>query len=175
MVPSTAVRLTAAEGEEGLRKGSPADAGPREYRLIAENRQARFRYELLDKYEAGLVLQGSEVKSLRLAQVTLTDAHVAFRRGEAYLLGCHIAPYSHATVDAHDPIRPRKLLLKKGEIEKLERAVQLKGLTVVPTKIYFSGSRVKAEIALARGKNAGDKRETIKKRDLDRAAARGDA
>jgi SsrA-binding protein len=157
-----------------VKRGPAADAGPRAFRLVAENRQARFRYELLDRYEAGLVLTGSEVKSIRAAQVTLTDAHVAFRRSEAFLLGCHVAPYSHAAVDAHDPDRPRKLLLKKAEIEKLDRAVAQKGLTVVPTKIYFSGSRVKVEIALARGKNAGDKRETIKKRDLDRAARRGE-
>ena len=157
-----------------MKKAPPADAGPREYRLLADNRQARFRYELLDKYEAGIVLTGSEVKSLRKAQVTLTDAHVAFRRGEAYLVGCHISPYSHSPVDAHDPVRSRKLLLKKGEIEKLDRAVQVKGLTVVPTKLYFSGSHVKVEIALARGKTVGDKRETIKNRELERAARRGE-
>ena len=89
-------------------------------------------------------------------------------------MGCHISPYSHSPVDAHDPVRSRKLLLKKGEIEKLDRAVQVKGLTVVPTKLYFSGSHVKVEIALARGKTVGDKRETIKNRELERAARRGE-
>ena len=150
------------------------DDGARPRRPVAENRQARFRYELLDRWEAGIALVGSEVKSLRSGQVTMTDAHVQVRGGEAWLVGCHVPPYSHASVDAPDPLRVRKLLLRKAEIEKIERAVTQKGMTVVPTKIYFSGAHVKVEIALARGKKLHDKRETIRQREEDRSARRGD-
>ena len=149
-------------------------ASTRPERLVAANRQARFRYELLDRWEAGIVLTGSEVKSVRAGTVTMTDAYVKFRGTEAYLANCHVGPYSHATVAAHEPLRERKLLLRRRELEKLHRAVQQKGLTIVPTKIYFSGEHVKVEIALARGKNTVDKRETIKKRDVERRARRGD-
>jgi SsrA-binding protein len=143
-------------------------------RVVATNRQARFRYELLDRYEAGLVLLGSEVKALRAGTVTITDAYVKFRGEEAWLANCHVGPYAHATVQPHDPLRERKLLLKKAELEKLRRAVAQKGLTIVPTKIYFVGARIKAEIAVGRGKKTIDKRETIKERDQQRRAARGD-
>lgn len=143
-------------------------------RLIADNRQARFRYELLDRYEAGLVLMGSEVKAMRAGTVSMSDAYVRFKGGDAWLANCHVGPYAHATTVAHEALRERKLLLKRAELDKLERAVQQKGLTVVPTKMYFSGRRVKVEIALARGKKLHDKRETIKQRDMDRRARRGD-
>ena len=143
-------------------------------RLVAANRQARFRYELLERWEAGLVLVGSEVKALRAGTVSLLDAYVHFRGEEAWLANCHVGPYSHATVEAHEPLRERKLLMRKSELEKLARAVRQKGLTIVPTRIYFSGERVKVEIALARGKKTIDKRETIKQRDVERRARRGD-
>lgn len=155
-----------------MKKGQAATGAARPHRRIAENRQARFRYELFDHWEAGLVLTGSEVKSLRAGRVTLTDAHVAVRRGEAWLIGCHIPTYTHATHDAPDPIRARKLLLRKPEIAKIERAVQQKGMTVVPVRLYFSGPHVKIEIAVGRGKKLHDKRETIKKRDQERDAQR---
>jgi SsrA-binding protein len=151
---------------------SPKDAPPE--RPIATNRQARFRFELLDRHEAGLVLMGSEVKALREGNVNMSDAYVRFKNGEAYLSHCHVGPYSHANAFAHEALRERKLLMRRVEIDKLERAVAQKGLTVVPTRIYFSGSRVKIEIALARGKKTEDKRETIKQRDMDRRARRGD-
>ena len=118
------------------------------------------------------MLTGSEVKSLRAGKVTLTDAHVAIRGGEAWLVGCHIPTYTHATHDAPDPVRTRKLLLRKVEIAKIQRAVQQKGMTVVPVRLYFSGPHVKMEIALGRGKKMHDKRETIKKRDQERDAQR---
>ncbi len=151
-----------------------SEGKPRPEKLIATNRQARFRYELLDRREAGLMLLGTEVKALRAGTVNLSDAYVAFRAEEAWLMNCHIGPYSHASALAHDPLRPRKLLLKRVELDKLGRAVQQKGLTIVPTRLYFSGPFVKIEIALARGKNTVDKRETIKERDRQRRASRGD-
>jgi SsrA-binding protein len=148
--------------------------GAKPVRLISTNRQARFRYELLDSFEAGLVLMGSEVKALRANLVSLADAYVRFRGDEAWLANCHVGPYTHATVAAHEPLRERKLLLRGAELEKLQRAVSTKGLTIVPTKIYFKGDLVKIEIALARGKKTIDKRETIKQRDVERRARRGD-
>lgn len=149
-------------------------APSRPERVIATNRQARFLYELLDTWEAGIMLLGSEVKSLRAGTVNLTDAYVRFRGDEAWLANCHIGPYSHATAKPHDPLRERKLLLRRTELEKIRRAVQQKGLTVVPTRIYFSGEFVKLQIALGKGKKTIDKRETIKKRDVERRARRGD-
>lgn len=120
------------------------------------------------------MLLGSEVKALRAGTVSLLDAYVRFRGAEAWLANCHIGPYSHATAEPHEPLRERKLLLRKKELAKLQRAVQQKGLTVVPTKIYFSGDFVKVEIALAKGKKTHDKRESIKQRDVERRARRGD-
>jgi SsrA-binding protein len=149
--------------------------GKRELRSgdVATNRQARFRYELLDKWEAGIALQGSEVKSLRDGKANLKDSYATVRDGELWLHSAHIAPYAPAAGDGHDPERPRKLLLHKKEIERLIGKTQEKGLTLVPTRIYFSGARAKVEIALARGKEQRDKRETIRtreqRRDMERA------
>ena len=139
---------------------------------VATNRQAAFRYDLLEKLEAGIVLQGSEVKSLRSGSVQLKDAYAEVRDGELWLRNMHIAPYAPAR-ENHDPDRPRKLLLHRREIERLIGKTAERGLTVVPTRIYFKGPRAKVELALAQGKDLYDKRRSIKereqKREIDRA------
>jgi SsrA-binding protein len=139
---------------------------------VATNRQAAFRYNLLEKVEAGIVLQGSEVKSLRNGSVQLKDAYAEVRDGELWLRNMHIAPYDPAR-DNHEPERPRKLLLHKREIERLIGKTAERGLTLVPTRVYFSGPRAKVEIALAKGKDMHDKRRSIKdreqKREMERA------
>ena len=139
-------------------------------KLIASNRKAFHDYFVLQKMEAGLALTGTEVKSLREARVNLKDSYVDFDRGEAYLVGAHISPYSHGNRENHDPERKRKLLLHRREIDRLEGQVVEKGLTVVPLRLYFKGGRVKAEIAVVRGKKLFDKRESEKRRELDREA-----
>ncbi|MFZ2051844.1 MAG: SsrA-binding protein SmpB [Solirubrobacteraceae bacterium] len=140
---------------------------------VASNRYASYRYELLDRIECGIVLQGTEVKALRESGAQLKDAYAAIRDGELWLQGVHIPPYAPAARENHDPERDRKLLLHRLEIDRLEGRVAERGLTLVPTRIYFSGSHAKVEIALARGKDLYDKRQTIKeresKRDMDRA------
>ncbi len=150
---------------------APAETGKaKARRQIAGNRRARFEFELLDRWEAGIALTGSEVKSCRAAAVNLAEAFVRLRRGEAWLVGCRIAPYEHAGYAQHDPLRERKLLLHAEELRKIRKGVEQKGLTLVPTEMYFSGSKVKVAIALARGKKLHDKRETVKKREQDRSA-----
>jgi len=139
-------------------------------KLIAENRQAAFNYHLLERLEAGIVLNGGEVKSLRAGQVQLKDSYVLIRNGEALLLNCHISPYPHCGYVVQEPERSRKLLLHVREIEKLDSKTREKGLTIVPTRLYFHDSRVKCEIALAKGKQVHDKRDTEKKREADREA-----
>jgi SsrA-binding protein len=139
---------------------------------VATNRQARFRYELLETFEAGIVLQGSEVKSLRDGKANLKDSYALARDGELWLVGCHIAPYPPAAGEGHDPERQRKLLLRRKQIERLIGETQEKGLTLVPTRIYFSGPNAKVELALARGKQQHDKRETIRARDQRREIER---
>jgi SsrA-binding protein len=139
---------------------------------VATNRQARFRYHLLEKLEAGLVLQGSEVKSLRAGKVNLKDSYAVVRDGEVWLHSCHIAPYAPAAAEGHDPERPRKLLLHRREVERLIGKTAERGLTLVPTRIYFSGPRAKVELALARGKEARDKREAIREREQRREIER---
>ena len=140
---------------------------------VATNRQARFRYHLLDTWECGLVLTGTEVKSLRDGKVTLKDGYATVNDGEVWLHNIHIPPYAPATRDNHDPERPRKLLAHRREIERLIGRTAEKGLTLVPTRMYFRGPRAKVEIAVARGKDRFDKRESIKardtKRDMERA------
>jgi SsrA-binding protein len=139
---------------------------------VATNRQARFRYELLENWEVGIALQGSEVKSLRAGKVNLKDAYALVREGEVWLHNCHIAPYEPAAREGHDPERPRKLLMHRKEIERLIGKTQERGLTLVPTRIYFSGPRAKVELALARGKEQRDKRETIREREQSREMQR---
>jgi SsrA-binding protein len=139
---------------------------------VATNRQARFRYELLEKWETGIALQGSEVKSVRDGKVTLKDSYATVRDGEVWLHNMHIAPYQPAAREGHDPERPRKLLMHKREIERLIGKTHEKGLTLVPTRMYFSGPRAKIELALARGKEQHDKREAIREREQRREMER---
>ena len=139
---------------------------------IATNRQARHRYNLLDKWEAGLVLTGTEVKSLREGKAQIKDGYAALRDGEVWLHNVHIPPYAPASRENHEPERPRKLLMHKHEIERLIGKTREKGLTLVPTRIYFKGSRAKVEIALGRGKDVGDKRQAIKEREMKREMER---
>ncbi len=141
-------------------------------KLVALNKKARHLYEFLEKYEAGLVLMGSEVKSLRLGRISFKDGYVKFQDGEAFLIGVHIAPYENAGYAGHEPERPRKLLLHAAEINAMRVKVEQKGLTVVPVRVYFKNGRAKVEIALARGKKVFDRRDDLKSRDLDRDAAR---
>jgi SsrA-binding protein len=148
-------------------------ARPSGTKLISENRRARYDYELLDRFEAGIVLTGTEVKSLREARVTLAQSYADIRGGEVWLVGADIAEYGHGNIANHEPGRDRKLLLKRGEIESLVGKVREKGQTLVPTRLYFKDGRVKVELALARGKERGDKRRALverdAKRDIDRA------
>ncbi len=141
---------------------------------VATNRQAAFRYNLIERFECGIVLTGTEVKSLREGKAQLKDAYANVRDGEVWLMGVYIPPYGPAAHDNHDPERPRKLLLHRSEIERLEVRTHERGLTLVPTRMYFSGtrSRAKVEIALAKGKDLFDKRDTIRKRDMARDVQR---
>jgi SsrA-binding protein len=140
-------------------------------KLIASNKKAFHDYFVLQKLEAGLELTGTEVKSLRDGKANLKDSYVVIKGDEAFLLGAHISPYTHGNIQNHAPERTRKLLLHKREIEKLHVQIVEKGLTIVPLRLYFKGSRVKAEIAVVRGKKQYDKRETEKRREADREAA----
>lgn len=147
---------------------------PEEIKVVATNRKAGFEYFLLERFEAGLSLQGSEIKSIRAGQVSLTEAYVRIEGNEAWLVEAHIATYAQANRMNHITKRPRRLLLHKKEIRKLWDAVRLKGVTIVPIKIYIKDGRAKLEISIAKGKNLHDKRDTIAKRDQDRAVRRGD-
>lgn len=135
---------------------------------VASNRQAAFRFEFLDKIECGMVLTGTEVKSLRTGHAQLKDGYARIENGELWLHNVHIPPYGPAARENHDPERPRKLLITRRELDKLAGQIKEKGLTLVPTRLYFKGPRAKVEIALARGKDRFDKRETIKARDIKR-------
>ena len=150
--------------KSGKRKAAPGD--------VATNRQASFRYHLIDRYEAGIQLQGSEVKSLRAGRVQLKDGYAALHEGEVWLHNVHIAPYEPAARENHEAERPRKLLLHRREIERLIGSTAEKGLTIVPTRMYFKGPRAKVEIALARGKDVGDKRRAMRDRDQKREIER---
>ena len=156
-----------AKKKGGKRKAAPGD--------VATNRQASYRYHLLDRYECGMELQGSEVKSIRAGGVQIKDAYAALRDGELWLHNMHIAPYEPASRENHEPERPRKLLLHRKEIERLIGSTTEKGLTLVPTRVYFKGPRAKVELALARGKAHVDKRRDLKakdqRREIERALA----
>jgi SsrA-binding protein len=141
-------------------------------KVIAKNRRASFDYHLLDRFEAGLVLTGTEIKSIRAHQVSLQRSYVQAREDELFLLEANIAPYLHGNRENHDPTRPRKLLLHRREINKILDALTMKGLTVVPTRLYLKDGRAKVEIALARGKARYDKRQSIAKRDSERQVER---
>ena len=137
-------------------------------KLISENRKARHEYFLESFYEAGIELTGTEIKSIRKGQVQFKDAYIDIDKGEAWILGMHISPYDHGNLFNHDETRDRKLLLHKDEIRKLDEKVKIKGYTLVPTKMYLQNGRATLEIALARGKELHDKRETEKLRDAKR-------
>jgi SsrA-binding protein len=141
-------------------------------KLIAENRKARHDYHLLERVEAGLVLSGPEVKSLRQGGAQLRRAFADLRDGELWLVGAHIAPYEQAGADAQNPDRDRKLLLHRREIDSLTGKIQERGFTLVPTKLYFKDGRAKVELALAKGKDVRDRRREISKRDADRQIER---
>jgi SsrA-binding protein len=137
-------------------------------RLIADNRKAGFDYHLLETFEAGLALTGTEVKAIREGRVNLRDSYCRLEHAEAFLLGAHIGQYSHGGYASHDPTRSRKLLLRREELNKLLGRTTERGLTIVPVRMYFKNGRVKLAIALAKGKKTFDKRETIRRREVDR-------
>ena len=143
----------------------------KEQRVAVSNRKARHDYFILDTVEAGLVLKGTEVKSLRSGNGNLLDSHAVIKNGEVWLLGMHISPYERGSYLNHDPRRTRKLLLSKREIRRLLTRVQEKGLTLVPLSVYFKGPYAKVELAIAEGKKSYDKREAIKQRDAKRDIA----
>lgn len=141
-------------------------------KIVCQNKRARFEYEISETYEAGMALQGTEVKSLRDGRANLSDSYAEVREEEIFLVGAHISAYPQGNRENHDPIRNRKLLLNKREIRKLYGKTQEKGFTLIPLKIYFKDGRAKVEIALARGKKLYDKRETLKRRAEERQMER---
>jgi SsrA-binding protein len=154
-----------------MAKGKKRKAAPGD---VASNRQASFRYNLLDRFECGIVLTGTEVKSLRDGKAQIKDAYAVVRDGEVWLMGLYIPPYGPASRENHEPERPRKLLLHRRQIQELEIRTHERGLTLVPTRLYFAGarSRAKVEIALAKGKDLYDKRQSIRTRDMARDVQR---
>jgi SsrA-binding protein len=147
-------------------------AKPTGTKLIADNRRARFDYELLERFEAGVVLTGTEVKSLRDGRVTLAQAYADIRGNEVWLIGADIAVYDQGNIANHEPERPRKLLLHRKELASLLGKVRERGLTLVPTRLYFKNGRVKVELALAKGRERADKRRVIAERDAQRQIER---
>ena len=141
-------------------------------KLIAQNKKAFHDYHIEEKLEAGIVLTGTEVKSLRAGRVNLRDSYAAFERGELFLLGVHISPYEQGNIFNHDPLRTRKLLMHARELRRLYGKVQVAGYTLVPTKMYFKDGRVKVEIGLAKGKTTYDKRQTLAKKEAQREMER---
>jgi SsrA-binding protein len=152
--------------KKGKKKRDPASGD------VATNRRARHKFEWLERFEAGMVLRGSEVKSLRNGKAQMTDAYAVVDGGEVWLRKLHIPPYEFSAVDAHEAERPRKLLLHREEIERLVGKTAQKGLTLIPTRIYFKGPRAKVELALARGKEGRDRRREIADRDVRREVER---
>ena len=135
---------------------------------ILNNRAAFHEYHILERYEAGIALKGTEVKSVMEGRIQLKESYVSLREGEIWLLNAHVSPYSHGNRENHEPLRTRKLLLHKREIEKLERETTVKGMTLVVTRIYWKNGRIKFEIGVARGKKLYDKRDDLKKRDIEK-------
>lgn len=146
--------------------------GSMDIKVVSTNRKARFEYFITETYEAGLVLKGTEIKSIRKGQISLQEAYVRTDGEEAWLVGAHVAPYEQASTSQHNPTRDRKLLLNKREIRQLWNAIRIKGMTIVPIRVYLKAGRAKLEIGLARGKKLYDKRESIKDRDIQRENAR---
>lgn len=150
-----------------------AGRGEKEHRTVATNRKALYDYFIVEKFEAGIALTGSEVKSIRSGRANLRDSYVQVKNGELWLVDAHIAPYDQASRENHDPRRDRKLLMHRKEINRLDHKAQAKGYTIVPLRMYFSdNNRVKVEIALVQGKKMYDKREAISKRESDRQMRR---
>ena len=141
-------------------------------KTVSTNRKARFEYFLLETFEAGLALKGTEIKSIRKGQNSLQEAYVRTDGKQAWLVGAHVAPYEHASASQHDPDRERKLLLHKREIRELWDAVRIKGMTIVPVRVYLKAGRAKLELAIAKGKKQYDKREAIKQKDIEREESR---
>lgn len=141
--------------------------------ILANNRKASHEFHLLERYEAGIVLTGPEVKSAREGRVNLKESYARIRSGEVFLLQAHFSPYTHARNEDADPVRPRKLLLHAREIRKLSKELEGTGMTLVPTKLYLKAGRIKLEIAIARGKKLYDKRDSLKRKQADREIARG--
>ena len=156
--------------ESAPQKNKPRDPVAAGMRDAAVNRQAGHNYFLMEKYEAGVALRGTEVKSIREGKANLRDAYGMVKNGEAFLLNAHIGVYSHGNIENHEETRTRKLLLHKSEVEKLLTATQNKGLTLIPTRLYFRNGRVKCELAVAKGKQDWDKRETERRREADKEA-----
>ena len=153
--------------QKAVRPRDPVASGSRD---AAHNRAAGHNYQLLERYEAGVALRGTEVKSIREGKANLKDAYGLIKDGEAFLLNLHIGPYSHGNIANHDETRTRKLLMHREEVRKLFTKTQVKGHTLIPTRLYFKDGRVKCEIALAKGKQDWDKRETERRREADREA-----
>ncbi len=145
---------------------------PENVKVVSTNKKAGFEYFLLERFEAGISLKGSEIKSIRAGQISLAEAYVRADEKEAWLVDAHVAPYIQANRFNHDPKRPRRLLLHKKEIRELWNAVRQKGVTIVPTRVYLKDGRAKLEIAIAKGKKLYDKRESIAKRDAERERER---
>jgi len=143
-----------------------------ETKVVATNRKAAHEYFLLERYEAGVALLGSEIKSIRAGQISLAEAYVQIDGREAWLMDAHVAPYEHSGIFNHEPRRPRKLLLNRNEIHRLWNDVRKKGVTVIPTRVYIKNGLAKVEIAAAKGKKNYDKRQTIAKRDAEREIER---
>ena len=143
-----------------------------EIKVVSTNKKARFEYFILETFEAGLALKGTEIKSVRNGQISLQEAYVRTNGEEIWLVGAHIAPYVHASAFQHDPKRDRKLLMHKREIRKLFDEVRIKGMTIVPIKVYLKAGKAKLEIGLAKGKKQYDKRDAIRERDIERESSR---
>jgi SsrA-binding protein len=166
-MPRQATHSIVPEPSRKSKPREPLAAGERD---AAVNRAASHNYFLLDRFEAGVALRGTEVKSIREGKANLKDAYGIIKDGEAFLLNAHIGPYSHGNSSNHDSLRTRKLLLHQEEIRKLTGQTQLKGHTLIPTRLYFRNGRVKCELAVAKGKQDWDKRETERRREADREA-----
>ena len=141
-------------------------------KIIATNRKANFQYSIVKKYEAGIVLLGTEVKSLRDSKVNLQESYAKFKKDGLWLMNCHISEYKYGNLNNHEPLRQKKLLLNKSELKRIKVQMQEKGLTLIPLKIYFKSSLIKIEMGIAKGKKLYDKRESIKKRETERKLKR---
>jgi SsrA-binding protein len=167
-MPRQSSHVIAPAAKPAAKAQKPRDPVAAGQRDAAFNRSASFNYFLVEKVEAGLALRGTEVKSIREGQANLKDAYGLIKDGEAFLLNVHIGPYSHGNTANHDATRTRKLLLHKEEVRKLQTKTQVKGHTLIPVRLYFRNGRVKCELAVAKGKQEWDKRETEKRREADR-------